>query len=110
MKKIFIQSFNDLRERRKITELSKLPKIVLLFIFDLDENNFYYLTNHNGKLEDNKEDLIDYENSFVNNCFKDSLPLKEEHFDELINTECNQFFIMNKNDLLLKLGLEEHVI
>lgn len=110
MKKILVQSFNDLHERRTITESNKLPKIALLFIFDLDENYFYYLTNYNGKLKDNKEDTIDYENNFINKCLKDSLPLSKQYFNELINTECNQFFIMNKNELLIKLGLDEYII
>jgi len=110
MKKIFIESFNDLHDRRTITESNKLPKIAVLFIFDLDENHFYYLTNYYGKLKDNKEVFSEYENSFVNKCLKKSLPIKEEYFNELINTKCNQFFIMNKNYLLLKLGLEEWII
>lgn len=110
MKKIFIQSFNDLQERRKITEPDKLPKIALLFIFDLDQNHFYYLTNHNGLLKDNKEDYLDIKNNFINNCLKNSLTLLEKHFNQLINIECNSFFIINKNDLLIKLGLEEYII
>lgn len=110
MKKIFIQSFNDLRQRRKITEPHKLPKIALLFIFDLDENSLYYLTHHHGLLKDNKEYSLDNKNTYTDNCLKNSLPLSEVYFNELINIECNQFFIMNKNDLLIKLGLEEFII
>jgi hypothetical protein len=110
MKKIFIQSFNDLHERRKITEPHKLPKIAVLFLFDLNENSLYYLTHHHGLLKDNKEYSLDYENNFVNNCLKESLPISEEYFNELINIKCKSFFIMNKNDLLLKLGFEEFVI
>ena len=110
MKKIFIQSFNDLHERRKITEPHKLPKIALLFLFDLDKGNFYYLTNHHGALKENKENFLEHENGFVNKRLKESLSLSEEHFNELINIECNKFFIMNKSDLMNHLNLEEWII
>ena len=110
MKKIFIQSFNDLHERRKITEPHELPKIAVLFLFDLNKNNVYYLTNHNGTLKENRENFLEYENSFINRCLKDSQLISEEHFNELINIECNKFFIMNKSDLMNHLNLEEWII
>ena len=110
MKKIFIQSFDDLNDRRKITKPHKLPKIAVLFLFDLDKEDFYYLTNHHGALKENIENGFDSSNRFIMKCLKDSLSISEKQFNYLINIECNEFYIMNKKDLMNRLLLEEWII
>ena len=109
MKKIYINSINDLKDRRIIEDINNLEKIANLFIFDLDNSLFYYLTKNDEKLKYNKEDIY-IDNKFITECLKDSHYITEDDFNYLVNMKCNQFYSIKKNDLLKDLKLEEWII
>ena len=95
MKKIYINSLNDLKDRRIIEDINNLEKIANLFIFDLDNSLFYYLTKNDEKLKYNKEDIY-IDNKFITGCLKDSHYITEDDFNYLVNIKCNQFYSIKK--------------
>jgi hypothetical protein len=106
MKRIYIKSH---KENPIDFDNNEVDLISDLILFDLDRDLFYYLiyTPSDVRLNFTMTKLKDRKNSLT---LKDSYLIKDYQFDELLDMPINSFYRLNKNEFLIKLGLEEHVI
>ena len=98
MKKIYVQSRENL--------------ISHLFLFDLDNNFFYYLTKDKFLLKHNMEELFSKydDNKFVVESLKKSYKINDSLFEKLLNKICNEYYSINVKDFFISIGLEEYII
>lgn len=106
MKRIYIKSH---KEDSIGFDSRKADLISNLILFDLDRDLFYYLiyTPKDVCLNFTIAKLKDRKTS---RTLKDSYLIKDYQFDELLGMQINSFYSLNKNEFLIKLGLEEYII